>query len=122
MKRPTRFLSATLIAATLFFTLNAAAASGDIDTTFAGALGIVPGGTISDFAIQSDGRIIVCGEIGLINGISRPVLARLNADGSLDTSFVPPLIVNGICHLNRGCAIKRENTDRRTVGVYKRSG
>ena len=96
MKRVIRFLTAaTYLAATLFFSINVNAAPSDIDTTFAAALGIVPGGRISDFAIQSDGKIIVVGEIGLINGVSRPVLARLNPDGSVDTSFVPPLIVNG---------------------------
>lgn len=38
--------------------------------------------------IQSDGKILVGGNFTSYNGINRQRLARLNSDGSLDTSFV----------------------------------
>ena len=37
--------------------------------------------------IQSDGKIIIIGNFTTINGIAKPKFARLNTDGSLDTTF-----------------------------------
>ena len=39
-------------------------------------------------AIQPDGKIIIGGHFVAVNGVPRPKLARLNADGSVDTGFV----------------------------------
>jgi uncharacterized delta-60 repeat protein len=39
--------------------------------------------------IQHDGRILISGWFDSVNGIARPGLARLNFDGTLDTSFDP---------------------------------
>src|SRR5208283_1160375 len=39
-------------------------------------------------AVQSDGRILIAGGFTTYNGISRGYVARLNTDGSLDTSFL----------------------------------
>lgn len=40
--------------------------------------------------VQSDGKVIICGDFTYFNGsTSRNRIARLNADGSLDTSFDP---------------------------------
>ena len=44
-------------------------------------------GTVSFLEIQSDGKILIAGEFTTINGMPSHKLARLNADGSLDTSF-----------------------------------
>lgn len=44
-------------------------------------------GTVLDIAPQSDGRILIGGAFTTYNEISRNRLARLNADGSLDTTF-----------------------------------
>ena len=38
-------------------------------------------------ALQSDGKILVGGLFGFVNGVQRRGLARLNPDGSLDMSF-----------------------------------
>jgi uncharacterized delta-60 repeat protein len=38
---------------------------------------------------QADGKVLACGEFQLARGAARNSLARFNADGSLDTSFVP---------------------------------
>jgi len=40
--------------------------------------------------IQPDGRILICGNFQTYNGMSCRRVARLNANGSLDTSFVSP--------------------------------
>jgi uncharacterized delta-60 repeat protein len=45
--------------------------------------------SVSVIAMQSDGRAVVAGDFTSVNGTSRYQLARLNADGSLDSSFVP---------------------------------
>lgn len=37
------------------------------------------------------GRILVAGDFDSFHGVAAPGIARLNADGSLDTSFVPPV-------------------------------
>src|SRR5579871_2584106 len=42
-------------------------------------------------AVQADGKLLVGGDFLHIGGLSQAFLARLNADGSLDTSFTPTL-------------------------------
>jgi len=39
--------------------------------------------------VQPDGKILLTGVFERVNGVARPRVARLNADGSLDTSFDP---------------------------------
>jgi uncharacterized delta-60 repeat protein len=60
--------------------------NGSLDTSF------TPGGgfssTVNCLALQSDGKIVVGGSFGTFDSVSRPYIARLNPDGSLDTSFV----------------------------------
>jgi uncharacterized delta-60 repeat protein len=46
-------------------------------------------GSVSLLSRQPNGKIIVAGEFDKINGIIRNKIARLNADGSVDTSFNP---------------------------------
>src|SRR5690554_1699600 len=67
---------------------------GSRDTTFNyGGIGAVgPGGSsgnISRIIVQSDGRILIGGYFEKYNGIFRNRIARLNSDGSLDTTFNP---------------------------------
>jgi len=40
-------------------------------------------------ALAPDGRIVIGGDFTQVDGISRNRIARLNADGSLDTTFLP---------------------------------
>ena len=47
------------------------------------------GNAVDVLAVQPDGKILVGGEFGLLGGSARIFLGRLNADGSLDTSFNP---------------------------------
>jgi uncharacterized delta-60 repeat protein len=63
-------------------------ANGTIDTTFNPGTGI--GDDLSfvrDVAIQSDGKIIIAGNFTSYNDYPVPQIARLNANGSLDTTF-----------------------------------
>ena len=41
--------------------------------------------------VQPDGKILIGGGITQVNGVNRNLIARLNADGSLDTTFTPNL-------------------------------
>lgn len=39
--------------------------------------------------VQPDGKLLISGVFASVNGVARPSLARLNEDGTLDTTFVP---------------------------------
>ncbi|MBN2146903.1 MAG: putative Ig domain-containing protein [Anaerolineales bacterium] len=61
--------------------------SGALDTTFdpgSGANAIVHA-----LAVQEDGKVIVAGDFTTMDGVARARIARLNDDGSLDTTFDP---------------------------------
>jgi uncharacterized delta-60 repeat protein len=62
-------------------------ADGSLDTTFDPGTGA--NGTVVTVALQPDGKILIGGVFTTYNGTSRNRIARLNADGSLDTSFDP---------------------------------
>ncbi len=61
-------------------------ADGSLDTTFL-ATGTGANGDVFALALQSNGKIIICGDFTTVNGASRSRIARLNADGTLDYSF-----------------------------------
>lgn len=44
--------------------------------------------------VLPDGKILIAGNFTTIGGSSHPGLARLNADGSVDESFAPPIAAN----------------------------
>jgi uncharacterized delta-60 repeat protein len=46
-------------------------------------------GSVRDILVQPDGKIIISGVFDSVNGVARGSLARLNTDGTVDTSFVP---------------------------------
>ncbi|WP_175455537.1 T9SS type A sorting domain-containing protein [Winogradskyella thalassocola] len=60
-------------------------ADGSLDTSFNVGTGAT--NSIDDIVIQEDGKIIITGFFDGFNGVSMNGIARLNADGSLDTSF-----------------------------------
>src|SRR5262245_1615637 len=92
MNRTFKFVSGAIVLAFASFILMMAtspafAGDGDLDLTFGRA-----GKVTTDFddaislALQSDGKMIIAGHLGLLQG--RPMgLARYNIDGSLDTTF-----------------------------------
>lgn len=72
---------------------------GSIDTSFnVGSFSVGPGpnNAIKEISIQYDGKVIIAGFFTGYNGVSINDLARLNTDGSLDTSFNTGSGVNGI--------------------------
>ncbi len=62
---------------------------GSLDTAFNPGSG--PDSLVRDMVQQPDGRVIIGGDFISVNGISRWGVARLNADGSLDSLFTSPL-------------------------------
>ena len=60
---------------------------GSLDSTFASGTG--PNGHVLDVAVLPDGKIVIGGSFDRYNGVQQGRLARLNADGSLDTTFTP---------------------------------
>ena len=51
--------------------------------------GLGADGTVWAVAVQSDNKILIGGDFMNFNGVPRNHIARLNADGSLDTTFDP---------------------------------
>jgi len=78
------FTSLDGIAAIRLARLNA---DGSLDTNFCAAASLNT--PALSLAIQSDGRILLSGQFTTVNGVSRSRIARLNADGTLDTTFDP---------------------------------
>jgi uncharacterized delta-60 repeat protein len=56
-------------------------------TTDAGFTVATFNSTVWDIRLQADGKILIGGHFTLLNGFTRKKIARLNADGSGDTSF-----------------------------------
>lgn len=66
-------------------------ADGSLDTSFESGLGANPNERVHNIALQQDGKILIGGDLTSIDGVARNEIARLNSDGSLDTSFDPGL-------------------------------
>ncbi len=62
-------------------------ANGTVDTSF--NVGTGANGAVKAIALQSDGKVLIGGDFTSVNGVSRFHIARLNADGTVDTSFNP---------------------------------
>lgn len=56
-----------------------------LDTSFDTGSGV--DGAIRNVKVQIDGKVLIGGDFQHVNGVLRPVVARLNANGSLDDSF-----------------------------------
>ncbi len=73
------------------------AAPGDLDTTFDPGQILWQGFAFPAFkyamVLQADGRVVIGGQFDTVQGVSRILITRLNANGSLDTSFNAPLQV-----------------------------
>jgi hypothetical protein len=55
-------------------------------------------GSVTGLAVQADGKVLIGGTFTTLGGVARNYVARLNADGSLDTGFNPNVDswVNGL--------------------------
>jgi uncharacterized delta-60 repeat protein len=69
-------------------------ADGGVDPTFTANTGTAVGGNpnVNAIAVQPDGKIVVVGSFETVNGVARRGIARLNSDGSVDSSFNPNFI------------------------------
>jgi uncharacterized delta-60 repeat protein len=69
--------------------------AGDLDTGF----NPNANGGVSSLAVQADGKVLIGGNFTTVGGVARISIARLNADGSLDTGFNPPNTNGGVYSL-----------------------
>ncbi len=60
---------------------------GAVDITFYGGDG--PNGAVNQLVELPDGKLLIAGNFNAVDGRTRPRIARLNADGTLDESFAP---------------------------------
>jgi uncharacterized delta-60 repeat protein len=65
--------------------------NGSLDTTFDSGL-MDEFGFVDDIAETSNGKIVVGGSFGSINGTARNFLAQLNSNGSVDPDFSHPIV------------------------------
>lgn len=63
------------------------ARDGSLDTSFDPGIG--PNGPVYAMVAQPDGRVLIGGSFSSVSGVPRSCIARLNVDGSLDTTFDP---------------------------------
>lgn len=68
---------------------------GSLDTTFDPGAGLDYAGFPTQMRMQSDGKIVVGGQLTTYNNIVRSGIVRINSDGSLDSSFDPGTGVAG---------------------------
>ncbi|HEX7570343.1 MAG TPA: delta-60 repeat domain-containing protein, partial [Verrucomicrobiae bacterium] len=66
---------------------------GSLDSTFF-ATGSGVNGTVWSLAVQTDGHIVIGGDFTSVGGTSRYHVARLNANGTVDGSFLPTNTIN----------------------------
>ena len=66
---------------------------GSVDTSFGAQGG--PSGRVQDLALQEDGKVVIGGRFINVAGSPRNYFARLDTDGSLDTTFDPGSGANG---------------------------
>ncbi len=85
---------------------------GSLDTSFDPGSG-AGSSHIRTMVIQNDGKIIIGGEFIYYNGITRNRIARLNADGSLDTSFDTGSDIN-----NTVVTVALQNDGKIIIGGY----
>ncbi len=64
-------------------------AAGVRDTAF-NKNGVGPDNTVSAIALQTDGKILIGGSFKNYNGVAVSTILRLNADGTIDNSFIRP--------------------------------
>lgn len=62
---------------------------GALDTSFSTVLTGTPVAEVRSLALQPDGKVLLAGTFSAVNGTARSRTVRLNADGTLDSSFAP---------------------------------
>ncbi|MCC3158975.1 T9SS type A sorting domain-containing protein [Hymenobacter sp. 15J16-1T3B] len=80
-------------------------ANGTVDASFTALTLTNPSGSNSStyrtyaLALQPDGKILLGGAFGAVGGTPRANLARLNADGTIDTGFTPAALTGTVFSL-----------------------
>jgi uncharacterized delta-60 repeat protein len=73
--------------------------NGNLDGSFNPGTGVGGGSSgVDSVVVQSDGKVLIGGYFATVNGTNLNNIARLNADGSLDTSFNPGTGADGAVH------------------------
>lgn len=65
---------------------------------------VVPGGIdnrVQRAVVQTTGKVVVCGTFELVGGLARTNIARLNADGTPDSTFSAPHTPGASVHIDR---------------------
>ena len=68
--------------------------NGSIDTTWNHA-GSGPNGAIHKILPEEDGSMYIVGTFTTYNGVPRERIAKINANGTLDISWIPNITSNG---------------------------
>ena len=68
--------------------------NGSLDQTFVPGSSSNTNGDVFTIALQTDGKILIGGVFSTYNGVTRNGIARLNADGTIDSTFNPVLGAN----------------------------
>lgn len=68
---------------------------GPLDPGFDPGVGTGAGSTLTSIALQPDGKVLIGGTFTQYRSVARRGIARLNSDGTLDTSFDPGADFNG---------------------------
>ena len=89
----TIFLAGGLLLQLNTLCFHSRAAAGDVDLSFNPSLSAYA--FVYAVAMQPDGKVLVGGQFTAVNGTNRNNIARLNANGSLDSSFNPGTGANG---------------------------
>jgi uncharacterized delta-60 repeat protein len=85
--QPGLFFARWTLALLLFLPLGLRSQPGSLDLSFAPVLS--PGALVYAIHLQPDGKILIGGSFESVDGEPRANVARLNPDGTLDTSFDP---------------------------------
>ncbi len=64
-------------------------ADGTVDTAYANSGAGTNGTPVRAMVLQPDGKVIIAGDFTAVNGTTRNRVARMNTDGTLDTTFDP---------------------------------
>ena len=78
------------------FMVSGVKAAGDVDTSFKATAYANDATNLSKIAVQPDGKILVSGGFTVANGVPITSIVRLNADGTVDTQFTPPVFIGSV--------------------------
>jgi uncharacterized delta-60 repeat protein len=72
---------------------------GTVDSTYSPYFDQAAGNQVFSLALQPDGKLLIGGQFQTVDGTSSPYLARLNSDGSLDTTFNAPSVAAPVTNI-----------------------